>query len=115
MRRRDFLKKAGLVAFGVVSLGVVGEVGTDNLFGTKVIEYCNRWFEKPYCLKPIEIAGVRYYSLFLHSRSQYLLKVIVARDKYEHDRWVARYNRWAQTQEKPPFQMILFEGEVGAL
>ena len=49
-------------------------------------------------LIPVVIEGQEYYLAIAHPRMYYLLKVAVAKDKYRHERWVERYNRWRRSR-----------------
>lgn len=120
MKRRDFLKTVGLFVFGATSLEVCSEnvfsaEVTSNLFGTKVINYARKQagLISKHGLNPSAINGEKYYIMLMHPKQKYALDVIGARTKYKHERWLKRYNKWAKTQGKPPFQMV--EGELGEL
>lgn len=115
--RRTFLKAVGLavvapmaVVQAVSSLEAVGTKGC--LSGEKVNEYCIKWFQGQPRLDPLTIDGEKFYFMFMHPQQHYDFKVICARDKYKHERWVERYNRWAKTQGKSPY--VKFEGETGS-
>lgn len=131
MKRRDFLKKAGIVIGGSLGLLSKPSIATEpkqewaeysvdtaipedaDLFGEKVIKSCKNWLNTNNSCKPIEVDGKMYYVVMMRPKLKYELEVSVARDKYKHERWVERYNRWAETQGKPPY--IEVEGEVGIM
>lgn len=119
MNRRDFLKKSGLVVCGLSSLGAVGQtiarknsVGTNTLFGKDVIDGCEKWLRQQQQVEPVIIDGKKYYVMLLHPQQEYTLRVVAARDKYKHEQWVIRYNKWRANRGESPYQEI--EGEIGA-
>ena len=117
MKRRDFLKKVGLVACGLQSMGVIAEIPkTTSIYASgnvmtvkKVNEYCLKCLSLKPRIEPVEMNGEKYFCILMHPRQKYDLDVLIAREKYKHERWVERYNRWAQTQGKPSYQKA--EGE----
>lgn len=125
MNRRDFLKKAGLVVCGVSSLGVLGEPTvtgyitrgpvSPSLFPPNGLYWAKKAhdFAQTKGIEPITMNGQKYYVMFMHPKQKYNLDVIIARDKYKHERWVERYNGWAQSQGKPPYVEV--EGEAGRI
>lgn len=64
--------------------------------------------QKP-SLRPIEKDGEKYYLMFLHPDPHYKLKVMMAKAKYKHERWMERYNRWRASRGKPPYKEIVPE------
>ena len=102
MNRRTFLKSVGLAACGLGSLGSLSS--SSGLFGKLVVESTRDYFRNQATrLKTVTIDGKEHYLMFMHPRQKYALDVIVARDKYKHERWIPRYNKWAQSQGKPPY------------
>lgn len=53
--------------------------------------------------KPIEIDGRKHYIMMVHPANHYTLRVIVAKDKYKHEQWVPRYNKWRASQGLPDY------------
>lgn len=117
MNRRTFLKKVGLVVVG--SLGVIPaqEVWAQEVWSRTIFKGMFKGNDMPIVtnddLAPVEIDGEKYFVVIMHPQQKYDLDVMIARDKYKHEQWLKRYDRWAQSQGRPPYQEI--EGEVGTL
>ncbi len=82
MKRRDFLKKVGLVVCGVSSLGATGETHrrytgqtpagtTNNLFNNKVIEHCGTWLSQQPEIESVEVNGEKYFVYRIAAMSPY--------------------------------------------
>ncbi len=48
----------------------------------------------------------------IHPDQHYKLRVIFAKDKYKHEQWIPRYNKWRASQGLPPYVEV--EGEYGS-
>ena len=70
---------------------------------------CNRRPE----IKPITIEGKKYLCVIMHPETHYRLKVLLARSKYKHEQWIARYNRWRAGRGESLYEEI--EPQVGTL
>lgn len=108
MNRRDFLKKAGLVVAGSLGLPLAAD---SNAAVYKKVKKLDLTFRGYPSIRPVTIDGEMFYIFMMHPRQKYNLDVMIAREKYRHDRWVERHNRWVQNQGKTSFKMV--EGEAG--
>ena len=96
MNRRDFLKTCCIAGIGVVTpLGFTAPAVTSSLFGADVIANCHRsCIDASPRLRPLMIEGEPYYIMLTHPKQISALKTMIARDKYKHDQWAKRYDRW---------------------
>ena len=92
-----------------MEIGESAGMTSNNLLTADVIRNCRDFFRKPHCLKPIDVNGKKYYILCAHPDPYYKFKVLCARAKYKHERWVERYNRWRASRGEPPYQEIVPE------
>lgn len=105
MNRRTFLKAIGLaIAAPGAVLGAVkaAPLATSTLFGKKILEANERFWQREKGFKTITIDGKDYYIMMLHPQQFYALKVATARNEYKHKRWLERHNHWLAKQGKPP-------------
>ena len=58
-------------------------------------------------LTSVTTEGKEYYYMCIHPRTHYLLKVLSARAKYKHRRWIPRWEGWSGKE------YIEVEGELG--
>lgn len=82
-----------------------------ELFSKDVIEKGTEYLRQTPKLSPVEIDGEKYYLAYMHPIQHYKLKVMLAREKYKHERWLERYNRWLASRGEPPD--VETEPEVG--
>ncbi len=57
-------------------------------------------------LANIIMVGKEYCLLEMHPSQHYALKVMAARWKYKHQRWVERFNKWRASRGESPYQEI---------
>lgn len=114
MNRRTFLKLLGVALVApAVAIKAVSSY-TTKLPATLLSRI--KWHlaaAKKRGFRPITIDGKEYYVVMMHPYQAYQLKVISARDKYKHEQWVKRYNRWRTSRGEALYQEI--KGEIGVL
>ena len=99
--RRTFLKQVGL-AVTIPCLPLVSAEETE-LFSAKMCAKIRKQL-KPQPIKPVMVDGKGYYLCTMHPKQEYDLRVMAARDKYKHDHWAKRYNKWRSSQGRPGHQ-----------
>lgn len=54
-----------------------------------------------------DIDGEKYFCLVMHPSQYQALKSTMARDKYKHEQWLVRYDRWRKSQGENPTKLII--------
>lgn len=98
MKRRDFLKALG---FLVVAPGAALKVV--KAASSKRYSLFAKLAKASQGIVPIIVDGKEYYVVLMHPRQEYSLRVAHAKDKYKHEQWLVRHNRWLKKQGKPPY------------
>ncbi len=102
MNRRAFLKAVGLtIAAPGAVLGAVKAVPPVGVDPTISGEEFTVAMIQEIVRKRLRDSPTTYY-IFIHPKQHSALKVMIARDKYKHERWLIRHNRWLERQRRPP-------------